>query len=49
MTSEELARLCFAARPILWALAIIAVLWVASVLMPSISNTNSPRNEGADN
>ncbi len=34
MTSEEWARLCFAARPVLWALAIIAVLLVAAVLSP---------------
>jgi uncharacterized membrane protein len=26
MTGEELARLCFAAQPLLWAIAIIAVL-----------------------
>jgi len=29
MAIEELARLCFAARPLLWALAILLVLYFA--------------------
>jgi hypothetical protein len=33
MTGEELARLCFAAQPLLWAAAIIAVLIVAYFLL----------------
>jgi hypothetical protein len=36
MTVEELARLCFAARPLLWAVAIIVVLFFASILVPKI-------------
>jgi hypothetical protein len=40
MTSEELARLCFAARPMLWALAIIAVLVAAVILVPKIFGTD---------
>jgi hypothetical protein len=34
MTSDELARLCFAARPVLWAIAIIVILWAASLFFP---------------
>jgi len=41
MTGEELAKLCFAARPLLWALAIIAVLFVASILVPKIFGFDS--------
>lgn len=47
MTGEELARLCFAARPILWAVAIIVVLWVASIFIPQMFRpTSSPKGEG---
>jgi hypothetical protein len=38
MTGEELARLCFAARPLLWAIGIIAVLLVAAFLFSKIRN-----------
>jgi hypothetical protein len=41
MTGEELAKLCFAARPVLWALAIIAILFVASILVPKIFGFDS--------
>ena len=41
MTSEELARVCFAARPVLWAVAIIAVLLVAAVVVPKILRRDS--------
>jgi hypothetical protein len=48
MTSEDLARLCFAARPVLWALAIIAILYAASILIPRIwgkdSGDDGPQN-----
>lgn len=33
MTGEDLAKLCFAAQPLLWAIAIIAVLFVAYFLL----------------
>jgi len=36
MTGEELAKLCFAARPLLWAITIIVILFVASLLVPKI-------------
>ena len=48
MTSEELARVCFAARPVLWAVAIIAVLLVAAVVVPKILRGDSG-NEGTQN
>ena len=48
MTSEELARVCFAARPLLWAVAIISVLLVAAVIVPKILRGNSG-NDGAQN
>lgn len=41
MTSEEFARVCFAARPVLWAASIIAVLLVAAVVVPKILNRDS--------
>jgi hypothetical protein len=41
MTGEEFARICFAARPVLWALAIIAVLLAAAFLVPKIIGRNS--------
>jgi len=47
MTGEELAKLCFAARPLLWALAIIAVLFVASELLPKIWGP-SPAQDGEE-
>jgi hypothetical protein len=49
MTGEELAKLCFAARPLLWALAIIAILYVASILVPKIhsGNENSGKLPGS--
>jgi hypothetical protein len=34
MDVEQLSRLCFANRPILWALAIIAVLIAAVIFLP---------------
>ncbi len=40
MTGEELAKLCFAARPLLWAVAIIAVLLVAFFTLPKILGKN---------
>jgi hypothetical protein len=51
MTGEELAKLCFAARPLLWALAIIAILIVAWIVVPKIlglnsGNANSPELPG---
>jgi hypothetical protein len=33
--AQELAKLCIAARPVLWAIAIIAVLIVGSILVPN--------------
>jgi len=36
MNIEELSRLCFASRPILWALAIIAILIAAVVFLPRL-------------
>lgn len=36
MSGEELARMFFAARPLLWALAIIAILFAATIFMPRI-------------
>jgi hypothetical protein len=48
MSSEELARLCFAASPILWAIAIIVVLWVASILVPKIFGP-TPGSGAGDN
>jgi hypothetical protein len=41
MTGEEFAKLCFAARPVLWALAIIAILFFASILVPKILGFDS--------
>jgi hypothetical protein len=42
MTGEELAKLCFAAQPLLWAVAIIAVLIVGYFLLNGFFG-NSPR------
>lgn len=41
MTGEEFAKICFAARPLLWGLAIIAVLIVAVVALPKIQGRNA--------
>jgi hypothetical protein len=48
MTGEELAKICFAARPLLWAIAIIVVLIVASILVPKIFGFSS-RNDNSAN
>lgn len=40
MTIEELAKLCFAARPVLWALAIIGILLAAMFFVPKILGNN---------
>jgi hypothetical protein len=48
MTSEEFARICFAARPVLWAVAIIGVLLVAAVVVPKILRGDSG-DDGAQN
>jgi hypothetical protein len=45
MTSEELARVCFAARPVLWAIAIIAILFAAAFLIPKIMGRNSENGD----
>ncbi len=34
MTGEEFAKICFATRPLLWAIAIIAVLLVLAFVIP---------------
>jgi hypothetical protein len=47
MTGEELAKLCFAARPLLWAIAIIMVLFVASLLVPRILGFDSGNENSA--
>jgi hypothetical protein len=48
MTGEELARLCFAAQPLLWAIAIIAVLIVGYFLLNGFLGSSSGKNtEGA--
>lgn len=44
MTGEELAKLCFAAQPLLWAIAIIAVLIVAYFLWKGFSAIGSEEN-----
>ena len=36
MTGEEFAKICFAARPVLWAVAIIAVILVLVLLLPRL-------------
>jgi hypothetical protein len=41
MSGEELARLCFAAQPLLWAVAIIAVLVVGYFLFNGFFNNDS--------
>jgi len=47
MTGEELAKLCFAAQPLLWAVAIIAVLIVAYFLLNGfLANGTSKSIEG---
>jgi hypothetical protein len=48
MTGEELAKICFAARPVLWAAAIIAVLLVAAIVVPKLLRGNSGA-DGAQN
>jgi hypothetical protein len=40
MTGEEFAKICFAARPLLWALAIVVILWVAAGIIPKIFGGN---------
>jgi hypothetical protein len=45
MSGEELAKICFAARPLLWALAIIAILFAATIFMPQIFS-DSGRSSG---
>lgn len=47
MSGEEFAKICFAARPLLWALAIIAVLFAATIFAPQIfsGNNRSSGNE----
>lgn len=37
MSGEEFAKICFAARPLLWAIAVIAVLIVAALSIPKIA------------
>jgi hypothetical protein len=44
MTGEELARLCFAAQPLLWAAAIIAVLIVAYFLLNGFLGSGAGEN-----
>jgi hypothetical protein len=44
MNGEELARLCFAAQPLLWAAAIIAVLIVAYFLLNGSLGSGSGKN-----
>jgi hypothetical protein len=48
MTGEEFAKICFAARPLLWALAIIAILFAAAILVPKFLGKDSG-NDGAQN
>jgi len=48
MTGEELAKLCFAARPLLWALAIIAILFVASILVPKTLGPDSIKGSSTE-
>ena len=44
MTGEELARICFAAQPLLWAVAIIAVLIVGYFLLNKFFASGSGKN-----
>ncbi len=44
MTGEELAKLCFAAQPLLWAVAIITVLIVGYFLLNEFFNNGSGKN-----
>jgi hypothetical protein len=48
MTGEEFAKICFAARPMLWALAIIAVLLVAAAVLPKILGNNEGDGNASD-
>jgi hypothetical protein len=41
MSGEEFAQICFAARPLLWALAIIAIIIAAAIFWPRISGSES--------
>jgi len=41
MTGEEFAQICFAARPLLWALAVIAILFAVAIFWPRISGNQS--------
>ncbi len=45
MTGEEFAKICFAARPILWAVAIIAVLLVAAHVAPRLRGPTPPKGK----
>lgn len=47
MSGEEFAKICFAARPLLWALAIIAILFAATIFVPQMfpGNDRSSGNE----
>jgi hypothetical protein len=45
MTGEEFAKICFAARPLLWALAIIAILFAAAILVPKILRRGSGNDD----